>query len=82
MCCVELFNTQGQNAAGTLKFLISSAIPQLKGTLVQEDMPLELTESVVGSLEFLMLAQAQECVWQRAVMGEDNMFELKLQCLK
>ncbi|KAI0925777.1 hypothetical protein AcV5_008415 [Taiwanofungus camphoratus] len=57
-----------QNAAGTLKFLISSAIPQLKGTLVQEDMPLELTESVVGSLEFLMLAQAQECVWQRAVM--------------
>jgi len=31
-------------------------------------MPADLTEAFVASLELLMLAQAQECVWQRAVM--------------
>lgn len=31
----------------------------------------ELTESFLHSLEYLMLAQAQECVWQKAVMGKN-----------
>lgn len=34
-----------------------------------DDEPTELSEPFVKSLEYLMLAQAQECVWQRAVMG-------------
>ncbi|KAH9942761.1 pH-response regulator [Amylocystis lapponica] len=57
-----------QNAAGTLKYLASSAVPQLQASVTHDDMPLELTQSYVNSLEFLMLSQAQECVWQRAVM--------------
>ena len=32
-------------------------------------MPDDLTEAFVTSLELLMLAQAQECVWQKAVLG-------------
>lgn len=32
-------------------------------------MPLDLTDAFLGSLENLMLAQAQEGVWQRAVVG-------------
>ena len=33
-------------------------------------MPDDLTEPFVTSLELLMLAQAQECVWQKAVLGQ------------
>ena len=33
-------------------------------------MPDDLTEAFVTSLELLMLAQAQECVWQKAVLGQ------------
>jgi hypothetical protein len=32
---------------------------------------MDLTEHFVQSMEWLMLAQAQECVWQRAVIGEN-----------
>jgi len=58
-----------QNAAGTFKHLAASATPQLKASTTKEEMPLELTEPFISSMEFLMLAQAQECVWQKAVMG-------------
>ncbi|RDX57268.1 pH-response regulator [Lentinus brumalis] len=57
-----------QNAAGTFNYLSATAVPQLRGSLPPDDAPLELTEPFVRGLEFLMLAQAQECVWQRAVM--------------
>lgn len=43
-----------------------------------EDVPLELSEAFVGHLESLMLAQAQECVWQRAVMGESLLLRFVL----
>ena len=59
-----------QNAAGTLAYLISSGVPRLRFSLDDEERPLDLTEPFAKSLEWLMLAQAQECVWQRAVMGE------------
>ncbi|EPQ54076.1 BRO1-domain-containing protein [Gloeophyllum trabeum ATCC 11539] len=56
-----------QNAAGTFAFLASSAVPPLRNTLREEEqLPLDLTEAFVKSLESLMLAQAQECTWQRA----------------
>ncbi len=35
-------------------------------------MPIEFTESVINSLENLMLAQAQEAVWQRAMLGKNE----------
>lgn len=30
---------------------------------------IELTEPILRALEYVMLAQAQECAWQLAVMG-------------
>ena len=38
--------------------------------MTAEDLPADLSEPFVKALEWLMLAQAQECVWQRAVLGE------------
>ncbi|KAI0331883.1 BRO1-domain-containing protein [Cubamyces sp. BRFM 1775] len=62
------FYQAGSSAAGTLGYLHDSVLPQLQTSLGQEDPPPELTGLFIKSLEFLMLAQAQECVWQRAVM--------------
>lgn len=59
-----------QTAAGTFNFLLSSALPNLEFAPDDEDIPLDLTEAFVKSLEFLMLAQAQECAWQKAVVGK------------
>ncbi|KAI6038820.1 BRO1-like domain-containing protein [Pisolithus marmoratus] len=56
-----------QNAAGTLSYLTSSALPKLRFPADAEEIPTDLTEPFVTSLENLMLAQAQECAWQRAV---------------
>lgn len=56
-----------QNAAGVLAFLSESALPKLGPFVDPENTPFDLTEDFVKSLEWLMLAQAQECVWQRAV---------------
>ncbi|KAG8213026.1 putative pH-response regulator protein [Butyriboletus roseoflavus] len=56
-----------QNAAGTFACLRTSALPKLNIPLDAEEVPLDLTTSFIRSLEFLMLAQAQECAWQRAV---------------
>ncbi|EJF64930.1 pH-response regulator [Dichomitus squalens LYAD-421 SS1] len=57
-----------QNAAGALNYLNAFVIPQLRATVAPEEAPLEFTEPIIRGLEFLVLAQAQECVWQRAVM--------------
>ncbi|KAF8442365.1 BRO1-like domain-containing protein [Boletus edulis BED1] len=56
-----------QNAAGTFAFLRTSALPKLVIPPDAEECPVDLTTSFIRSLEFLMLAQAQECAWQRAV---------------
>lgn len=56
-----------QNAAGVLAFLSESALPKLGPFVDSENTPSDLNEDFVKSLEWLMLAQAQECVWQRAV---------------
>ncbi|KAJ3557381.1 hypothetical protein NM688_g1507 [Phlebia brevispora] len=57
-----------QNAAGTLNYLKSSALPKLQESLAPTDMPLDFTDQFLSSLEALMLAQAQEAVWQRAIL--------------
>ncbi|KAG2367812.1 BRO1-domain-containing protein [Suillus spraguei] len=56
-----------QNAAGVFAFLTESALPKLGPFVDSENTPSDLTEHFVRSLEWLMLAQSQECVWQRAV---------------
>src|ERR1700722_4259506 len=58
-----------QNAAGTLSFLLSSAVPNLQRSLGGAELPSDLSYAFVKSMEWLMLAQAQECVWQKAVIG-------------
>lgn len=59
-----------KNAAGTLSYLKTSAWNKLKASLSDEDgLPLDLSEAFLDAVESLMLAQAQECVWQWAVMG-------------
>ncbi|KAG6329314.1 hypothetical protein ID866_9775, partial [Astraeus odoratus] len=58
-----------QSAAGTLAYLNASAIPKLRLPADIEDPPTDLTAPFVRCLECLMLAQAQECAWQRAVAG-------------
>ncbi|KAH8118025.1 BRO1-domain-containing protein [Phellopilus nigrolimitatus] len=66
---IKRANAFYQNAAGTLSHLISSALPTLSRSLDDSTRIDELSESFLRSLEFLMLAQAQECAWQRAVMA-------------
>ncbi|CAL1716692.1 unnamed protein product [Somion occarium] len=57
-----------QNAAGTLNYLNSTALPNLRVLADLDTLPLELSDPVISHLELLMLAQAQECVWQRAYL--------------
>jgi programmed cell death 6-interacting protein len=49
-------------AAGVLEYLRTEAIPDMKGTP-----PDDMDEMTLHSLSELMLAQAQECFWQKAV---------------
>lgn len=59
-----------ENSAGTFSYLKGTAWPKLKASLSDEDgLPWDLSEAFLNSMESLMLAQAQECVWQWAVMG-------------
>lgn len=61
-----------KNAAGVFAFMSASALPKLCPIVDLENKPLDLTENFIKSLEWLMLAQAQECVWQRAVTGNNS----------
>ncbi|KAJ7494696.1 BRO1-like domain-containing protein [Mycena galericulata] len=58
-----------QQAAGTLSYLRTSALPKLIFAPNDEELPLDLSESFVFGLEWLMLAQAQECWWQNAKLS-------------
>ena len=52
----------GQAAAGTLYFLRTEVIPDMRGTP-----PEDMDNATLESLEQMCLAQAQECFWQKAV---------------
>ncbi|KAJ6531756.1 BRO1-like domain-containing protein [Mycena capillaripes] len=58
-----------QQAAGTLSYLRTSALPKLVFAPDDDELPLDLSESFVYGLEWLMLAQAQECWWQNAKLS-------------
>ncbi|KAI0264511.1 BRO1-domain-containing protein [Gloeopeniophorella convolvens] len=62
-----------QSAAGVFSYLKASAVPKLRVTLSKEDeLPLDLSEAFLSAMEFFVLAQAQECAWQRAVIGRNS----------
>ncbi|KAJ3482919.1 hypothetical protein NLI96_g6648 [Meripilus lineatus] len=58
-----------QSAAGTLNHLRSDVTPKLKSAIALSDVPPDLSEPFLTSMELLMLAQGQECAWQRAISG-------------
>ncbi|THV03236.1 BRO1-domain-containing protein [Dendrothele bispora CBS 962.96] len=61
-----------QNAAGTLSYLRTAVLPKLVLSPDDEQKPLDLSEPFGHALEWLMLAQAQECAWQKsAKFGKD-----------
>lgn len=49
-------------AAGVIKFLKTDVIPELRSSP-----PEDMDDFTLAALELLMLAQAQECFWQKAV---------------
>lgn len=57
-----------QNAAGTLHYMITKALPSLH-FLPDDEVPADLSEDFLKSLEYLMKAQAEECGWQNAKLG-------------
>ncbi|CAE6510041.1 unnamed protein product [Rhizoctonia solani] len=66
---IKLVAAHFQNAAGVLQYLSKEVIPSLASSLGQTvSVPSELLEPSLKALEYLMLAQAQECYWQKASM--------------
>lgn len=59
-----------QQTAGTLSFLSSSVLPKLVYPPDVEEIPLDLSPGLIKCLEWLMLAQAQECSWQLAKLNQ------------
>ncbi|ESK88786.1 ph-response regulator protein pala rim20 [Moniliophthora roreri MCA 2997] len=55
-----------QNASGSLQYLRTEVLPKLIFSPEDEERPLDLSIPFVHALEWLMLAQAQECYWQKA----------------
>ena len=58
-----------QQAAGTLSFLQTSVLPKLVLSPNNEEISLDLSDAFLKGVEWLMLAQAQECSWQLAKLG-------------
>jgi programmed cell death 6-interacting protein len=62
-----------QQAAGAFSHLgTQSGSLRLPPGVVVED----FSEHTIGCLQYLMLAQAQECYWQKAVLGSLVLLEL------
>ncbi|PVF99793.1 putative pala protein [Serendipita vermifera] len=60
-----------QNAAGTFTYILDSAMPPFVASLTHPMSSSDLSKPIVKALEYLMLAQAAECYWAKAVM--DNL---------
>ncbi|EEB88153.1 hypothetical protein MPER_14171, partial [Moniliophthora perniciosa FA553] len=55
-----------QNASGSLQYLRTEVLPKLIFSPEDEERPLDLSVPFVHALEWFLLAQAQECYWQKA----------------
>jgi programmed cell death 6-interacting protein len=71
-----------QQAAGTLSFLQTSVLPKLVLSPNNEEISSDLSEAFVKGVEFLMLAQAQECSWQLAKLGALYFYSLNIDVAK
>jgi programmed cell death 6-interacting protein len=89
-----------QNAAGALSYLSSEVVPLLKcpswsaiklsgGVAVGDGAAgYDMTESFINTLQNMVLAQAQECFWQKAVLegtyknGIIGRLAMKVRCSK
>ena len=68
--CYRLFTSNlVQQAAGTLSLLQTSVLPKLVLSPDNKVTTLDLSDTFVKGLEWLMLAQAQECSWQLAKLS-------------
>ena len=61
-----------QQAAGTLSFLQTSVLPKLVLSPNNEEISSDLSDAFLKGVEWLMLAQAQECSWQLAKLSAIN----------
>ncbi|KAG6814606.1 hypothetical protein H0H92_000135 [Tricholoma furcatifolium] len=59
-----------QFSAGVFSFLRTSCIPKLVFSPDDEEIPRDMSDAFASALEFLMLAQAQECSWQMAKLNQ------------
>ena len=71
-----------QQAAGTLSFLQTSVLPKLVLSPDNEEISLDLSDAFVKGVEWLMLAQAQECSWQLAKLGALHFHSLSIDVAK
>ena len=71
-----------QQAAGTLSFLQTSVLPKLVLSLNNEEISLDLSDAFLKGVEWLMLAQAQECSWQLAKLGALRFQKLNIDLTK
>ena len=71
-----------QQAAGTLSFLQTSVLPKLVQSPNNEEISLDLSDAFVKGVEWLMLAQAQECSWQLAKLGALHFHSLNIDVAK
>jgi hypothetical protein len=71
-----------QQAAGTLSFLQTSVLPKLVLSPNSEEISLDLSDAFLKGVEWLMLAQAQECSWQLAKLGARNFHSLNIDVAK
>ena len=60
---IKIANNHFQRAAGVIKYLKDEVIPELRSAP-----PEDMDQFSLEALESLMLAQAQECFWQKAVV--------------
>lgn len=60
-----------QTAAGTFDFLLKEVLPQLTSEIsTLGGAGYDMTESFVQTMRDFCLAEAQECFWQKAVLGK------------
>ncbi|KAF7986480.1 hypothetical protein HWV62_31277 [Athelia sp. TMB] len=57
-----------QQSAGTFNYLRTTALSKLDTPQDEENIPRDLTNSFIESIELSMVAQAQECAWQKAAV--------------
>lgn len=60
-----------QQSAGVLQYLLTTVLPTLKSEIAMPQAAgYDMTESFLTTMREFVLAEAQECFWQQAVLSE------------